>query len=130
MFINANTLPILCPLKFASICGSYKPNNCCNWYACNLPTRFRTNLPTEYNPVAGIILPPKQPYCWYRTTTYTDNNHANMHMIHWPTNSTNTPAITTRPNDRADMPAIYWPTDRQALYSTTITTQHSYRTTT
>ena len=55
-------------------------------------------------------------------------------MILRPTDSANTPAITTRPNDRADMPAIYRPndractptinrpTDRQALCLTTITT--------
>ena len=28
-------------------------------YTRNLLTRFRTNLPTEYNPITGIVLPPK-----------------------------------------------------------------------
>ena len=122
MPINANTLPILCPLKSASICGSYEPNNCCNWYACNLLIRFHTDLPTEYNPITSIVLLPKRPYRWYYTTTYTDNNRANMHTIHQPTDSVNMPAIMTRLNNRANMPTIYWPTDRQALYLTTITT--------
>jgi hypothetical protein len=27
----------------------------------------------EYDPVAGITLPPERPRRWYRTTTYTDN---------------------------------------------------------
>ena len=84
----------------------------------------------EYDPVASIILPPERPYRWYRTTTYTDNNRANMHTIHRPTDSANIPAITTRPNDRADMPAIYRPIDRRALRSTTITTRRSHRTAT
>ena len=35
-----------------------------------------------------------------------------MYTIHWPTDSTNTPAITTRPNDCADMPTIYEPDNR------------------
>ena len=87
-----------------------------------LPTKFRADLPTEYDPVAGIILPPERPYRWYRTTTYTDNNRANMHTIHRPTDSANTPAIYERDNDRADTPTINQPTDRQALCLTTITT--------
>ena len=45
-----------------------------------------------------------------------------MHTIHRPTDSANTPAITTRPNDRACTPAIYRPTNRQALYLTTTIT--------
>jgi hypothetical protein len=85
-------------------------------------TRFRADLPTEYDPVAGITLPPERPRCWYRTTTYIGNDRANMHTIHRPTDSANMPAITTRPNDRADVPAIYRPIDRRALRSTTITT--------
>src|SRR6266700_1848493 len=36
----------------------------------------------EYDPVASIILPPERPYRWYRTTTYTDNNRADIHTIH------------------------------------------------
>jgi hypothetical protein len=66
----------------------------------------------EYDPVTGIILPPERPCRWYRTTTYTDNNRADMHTIHQSTDSTNTPAITTRPNDRAYPPAIHRPNDR------------------
>ena len=76
----------------------------------------------EYDPVTGIVLPPERPCRWYRTTTYTDNNRANMHTIHRPTDSANTPAIMTRPNDLACIPTINRPTDRQALCLTTITT--------
>ena len=64
-------------------------------------TRLRADLPTEYNPVAGIVLPPERPCRWYRTTTYADNNRANMHTIHRPT-------------------------DRRALRLTTITTRRSH----
>ena len=53
-----------------------------------------------------------------------------MHIIHRPTNSTNTPAIMTRLNNRANMPAIYRLTNRQALYLTTITTRRLHRTAT
>ena len=42
----------------------------------------RADLPTEYDPVAGIVLPPERPCRWYRTTTYTDNDRADMHAIH------------------------------------------------
>ena len=69
----------------------------------------------KYDPVAGITLPPERPRRWYRTTTYTDNDCANMHAIHQLT-------------DHAYVPAIYRPTDRQALRSTTITTRRSQRT--
>ena len=48
----------------------------------------------EYDFIASITLPPKQPRCWYRTTTYIDNNRANMHIIYQPTESANTPTIT------------------------------------
>ena len=74
-------------------------------------TRFRADLPTEYDPVAGITLPPERPRCWYRTTTYTDNDCADMHAIHRLTNRAYVPAIY-RPTDRAYVPAIYRPTDR------------------
>jgi hypothetical protein len=125
-------LPHTIDKLIAPLCLLLRYRSC--QYACDLPTRFRANLPTEYDPVAGIILPPERPCRWYRTTTYTDNNRADMHTIHQSTDSTNTPAITTRPNDRADVPVIYRPndractpaiyrlTDRRALCSTTITT--------
>jgi hypothetical protein len=51
-------------------------------------------LPTEYDLVAGIILPPEQPCRWYRTATYQPNNRASINR----------------------------PTGRQALYLTTIIT--------
>ena len=82
----------------------------------------------EYNPVFGIILPPEWPCRWYRITAYTDKNCADMHTIHWRTDSADTPAIMTRPNDRADVPAIHRPTDRWALCLTTIATQRLHRT--
>ena len=63
-------------------------------YACDLLIRFYTDLPIKYDPVAGITLPPERPRRWYRTTTYTDNNRADMHTIH-------------RPIDRADTPTIH-----------------------
>ena len=74
-----------------------------------MPIRLRTDKNScqyayEYNPIAGIILPPERPCRWYRTITYTDNNRANMYTIHRLTDSANTPAITTRLNDRADTP--------------------------
>jgi hypothetical protein len=70
-----------------------------------VPIRLRTDKNScqyayEYDPVAGIILPPERPYRWYHTTTYTDNNRANMHTIHRPTDSANMPAITTRRSHR------------------------------
>ena len=47
----------------------------------------------EYDSVAGITLPPERPRHWYRTTTYTDNNCADMPMIYKPDNRcTNMPA--------------------------------------
>ena len=85
-------------------------------------TKFRTNLPTEYNPIINIILPLKRPYCWYYIITYIDNNCINIYIIYRPTDSANTPTIITRPNDRADVPIIYQLTNRRALYLTTITT--------
>ena len=48
----------------------------------------------KYDPVAGIILPPKRPYCWYRTTTYTDK----WSYLY---------AYDLLTYDSADMPAIY-----------------------
>ena len=96
----------------------------------NFTTRFCADLPTEYDPITSIILLPERPYRWYYTTTYIDNNRTNMHIIHRPTDSTNTPTITTRPNDHVNIPAIYRPTNRRALYLTTITTQRLYRTAT
>ena len=35
-----------------------------------LPTRFHADLPTEYDPVASIILPPERLYRWHRTAIY------------------------------------------------------------
>ena len=59
----------------------------------NLPTRFRADLPTEYDPIAGIVLPPKQPCRWYRTTTTQTIIRADMPTIYKPDNR------------RIDMPA-------------------------
>ena len=59
-------------------------------------------------------------YCYQTLIPYyyePDNDRADMHAIH-------------RPTDRAYTPAIYRLTDRRALRSTTITTQHSHRTAT
>ena len=47
----------------------------------------------KYDPVASITPPPKRPRRWYRTTTYTDNNRADMPTIYEPDNR------------RTDMPA-------------------------
>jgi len=33
----------------------------------------------EYNPIAGIILPPKQPYYWHCTATKRTRAYANMY---------------------------------------------------
>ena len=43
-----------------------------------------------------------------------DKCRAYTPAIHRPTNSANTPAITTQPNDRADTPAIQRPIDRSS----------------
>ena len=60
----------------------------------------------EYDPVAGITLPPEQPRRWYRTTTYTDNDRADIHTIHQPTDRADTHTIYNRPNNRANTPTI------------------------
>ena len=62
------------------------------------PIRLRsTNQSCQYayecDPVAGITLPPERPRRRYRTTTYTDNNRADMPTIYEPDNR------------RTDMPA-------------------------
>ena len=77
---------------------TYEQDNC----RANTPTDKDKNscqYAYEYDPVAGITLPPERPRRWYRTTTYTDNDRADMHAIH-------------RLTDRAYVPAIYRPTDR------------------
>ena len=47
--------------------------------AYNLPIKFRANLPTEYDPITSIILPPKQPRCWHHTATERTRARADMH---------------------------------------------------
>ena len=71
---------------------TYKQDNC------------RTNTPIDkdkdlyqyaykYNSVASITLLPKQPRCWYCTTTYIDNNRADIPTIYELDNCyTNMPA--------------------------------------
>ena len=71
---------------------TYKQDNC----RANTPTdkdKDSCQYAYEYDPVAGITLPPERPRRWYRTTTYTDNNRANMPTIYKPDNR------------RTDMPA-------------------------
>ena len=71
---------------------TYKQDNCYT----NTPMDKDKDLcqyAYKYNPVASITLPPKRPRHWYRTTTYTDNNRADM------------PTIYELDNCRTDMPA-------------------------
>ena len=90
---------------------TYEQDNC----RANTPTdkdKDSCQYAYEYDPVTGITLPPEQPRRWYRTTTYTDNDRANMHMIHQPTDRADTHTIYNRLNDRADTPAIQQLIDR------------------
>ena len=64
---------------------TYEQDNC----RANTPTdkdKDSCQYAYEYDPVAGITLPPERPRRWYRTTTYTDNNRADMPTIYEPDN--------------------------------------------
>ena len=72
---------------------TYKQDNC----RANTPTDKDKNscqYAYEYDPVAGITLPPEQPCRWYRTTTNETTDRADTHTIYH------------RPTNRADMPTI------------------------